>query len=595
MPGPEAMQQTILLISDDINGRAAIRSILERHDASILIAENWQQCISSARFIRPDLIVIDITDIQFLQEGRAAICRLLKEQAETKDIPVIVTVGDREIEEKAEILNAGAEDVVTRPLVAEELSARVRVHLENRYLRKLLEKKRAGPEAANQSAFLLSDMSHDIRTPLNAIIGFTELLQQDRSLSPDNQERVSTIHRSGKHLSSLIDDLVEICRLQAGRSILNLTSFDLEAFASDIEKMIEQRTSGKPCRIIAPSAGNAIQFILSDRERLARVIMNLAEHAVKAVKSDEIHVRLYTVRDEGLYKLVGEISEDNTRNGANMLPVHGREDNQHRGERHGLIMARELLHCMGGSVHAVSDTKGERIRFELDVKEGSVQPAEKTVSHRSLIGGDNGEPIRVLVADDAEENCIVFTQILEHLGFDVRSVENGHEAVRQYEEWRPHIIMMDLRMPGMDGYEAARTIRTKQGGTDAVIFAATGDVLDSDKAKIRESGMNGYILKPYEEEAIREKIGEFVRIRASGQNGPLRLREDVSSENGSISALPHGLVGRMQDAARNARLDMLLGIVDESEAYNSGLAAKLRELIKRYDYESIFEILGIKQ
>jgi CheY-like chemotaxis protein len=251
---------------------------------------------------------------------------------------------------------------------------------------------------------------------------------------------------------------------------------------------------------------------------------------------------------------------------------------------------------MGGSIEVTDDAQGnEKIYFELDVREGSVQPAETRVSHRSLVGTNNGEPIRVLVADDAEENCIVFSEILGHFGFDVRTVEDGREAVRVYEEWKPHIIMMDLRMPGMDGYEAAKMIRAKEDGQDPVIFAATGDVLESDVEKIRESGMDGYILKPYDERSIREKIGEFIKLsNALGRTDAVPFKDAVP-ENGSISELPHGIVEKMQDAARNARLDILLEAVDESEEYNKSIAQRMRDLIKKYDYESIFEILGIKQ
>lgn len=599
MPGSEAVRQKILLISDDTRGRALTKSMLEQESATVLIAENWQQCIASARFIRPDLIVVDIADVEFFQGGRPGICRTLKEQAETKDIPLIVAISEQGAEDKAEVLRAGAEDVITKPFQGEELSARVRVHLENRSLAQLLEEKRPHPDDAGGPAGLLSDMSHDIRTPLNAIIGFAEMLRQDGSLSADNRVKLDTIHRSGKRLSSLINDLVEICRLRTGHNMLSMTSFDLYAFARDIERMVEQRMSGKPCHIRADVRENAIQYILADRERLASAIVNLVEHFAKASPTGGMYVKLRTVREAGQYRLFGEISDrSGDVSGTNSRVGAGQGGTKERkAAQSGFIIGRELLRCMGGNVEAGQDGEGnERVHFSLDVQEGSVQPAETGISHRSLIGSDNREPVRVLVVDDAAENCIVFTEILEHLGFNVRSVENGQDAVREYEEWKPHIIMMDLRMPGMDGYEAARMIRSKEGGEDPVIFAATGDVMDSDKEKMRQAGMNGYILKPYEEPAIREKIGEFVKISAaSGKNGMKHPRSENLSVVGPISGLPHALVERMQDAARNARLDILLGITDEVEAYDRGLAGKLRQSIKIYDYESIFEILGVKE
>ena len=596
MAGAARGQLTVLLIGDDMGDRAIVKNTLEKSNVSVLISENWQQCLASVPYIKPDLILLNITDKNLSQEGRSEICRELKERKETKDIPLIVAAGPPET---AAMLKAGADDCILRPIQTEELSARVRAYLENRYLKKLLEEIRTGDRAV----VLLSDMSHDIRTPLNAIIGFTELLQEDRSLTADHREKVDTIHRSGKHLSLLINDLVDICRLEAGRNTLNMTSFGLDAFIRDIEKVIGQKTNGRqPCDVRMDATGNAIEVIIADRERLMRAIMNLVEHSVKASKSDVAWIRVRTVHDKGGFKLTGEVShgrEDQPENAANsnQAPKKAVEKTGAAKMQCGLVMGRELLRCMGGTVEVTRDSEGrDRIRFELAVTEGSTQPVENIIPHRSLIGGGNTEAIRVLVADDAELNCIVFTAILEHLGFDVRSVENGEEAVRQYDEWKPHIIMLDLRMPGMDGYEAARMIRTRPGGNDAVIFAATGDVTDSSKEKIRESGINGLILKPYDEDTIRKKIEEFVRISTtSGRNDTDRMPEQMPSETMAISELPHGIVARMQEAATNARLDILLQIADEAGVYNAGLAGRLRELIKRYDYESIFEILGVEQ
>jgi two-component system, sensor histidine kinase and response regulator len=598
MAGTASGQRTVLLISDDMSDRAAIKSSLEKNNVSVLISENWQQCLPSVPYINPDLILLNVIDKNLSQEDRFGICRKLKEQKETKDIPLIVVVGSRE---GGAILEAGAEDFIVSPVQSEELAARVRVYLENHYLKKLLEDGRTG-DRVHRAGVLLSDMSHDIRTRLNAIIGFTELLEQDRSLTADHREKLDTIHRNGTHLSLLIDDLVEICRLETGRSTLNMTSFGLDAFIRDIEKVSGQKNNGLQCDARTDATGNAIGVIVADRERLMRAIMNLIDHSVKAGRNSVVGLQLYTVRDTGGFKLIGEIypgREDRSGELTHSSQASKRtpERTAVAGTRHGLVLGRELVRCLGGTVEVMSDSEGrDRIHFELIVREGSIRPTETGISYRSLMESGNPEAKRVLVADDAEENCIVFTAILEHLGFEVRSVENGEEAVRQYDKWNPHIIMMDLRMPGMDGYEAARMIRTRQGGADALIFAATGDATDSDREKIRESGMDGFILKPYDEDTVRKKIEEFVRIRAAS------LRKDGDSkpahapcENMAISQLPHGIVDKMQEAARNARLDILLQIVDETGAYNAGLAGRLRELIKRYDYESIFEILGVKQ
>jgi DNA-binding response OmpR family regulator len=170
MPGVETMQQIVLLISDDINGRAIVKNTLEQDNANVLVSENWQQCLTSVPYIRPDLILIDIVDVHLSHGQRSDMCRILKEQENTKNIPLIFMIGPEETGEKIMVLKAGAEDYISKPFQREELAARVRVHLENRYLRKLLEEKRsASGEGTHQSGILLSDMSHDIRTPLNAI------------------------------------------------------------------------------------------------------------------------------------------------------------------------------------------------------------------------------------------------------------------------------------------------------------------------------------------------------------------------------------------------------------------------------------------
>ncbi len=597
MAGAAGGQMTVLLISDDMSGKAVIKNTLENNNVSVLISENWQQCLASVPYIKPDLILLNIVDKNLSPEDRFAICRKLKEGKETKDIPLLVVTGPREA---GAILKAGAEDCIISPIQSEELAARVGVYLENRYLKKLLDEIRTGDQVHRAGA-LLSDMSHDIRTPLNAIIGFSELLREDGSLAAVHREKVDTIHRNGKHLSLLIDDLVDICRIETGRSALNMTSFALETFMRDIERATGQSTGGRQADIKTDATCNAIEVIIADRERMMRAIVNLVEHFVKTGKGEAIYLRMHTVRDKEGLKLTGEIShdrEDRPKKTASSRQAPGKVVERTGTSRmqYGLALGREFLHCMGGTFKMTSDTEGrDRIHFELPVREGPTQPVETRISHRPLIVSGSEEAIRVLVADDADENCVVFTEILEHLGFDVRCVENGEEAVRQYDQWKPHIIMMDLRMPGMDGYEAARMIRSGQSGKDTVIFAATGDITDSDREKIRESGMDGFILKPYDEDTIRKKIEEFVSINTvSWRNDADHTPEQVLSEAMIVSEMPHEIVERMQEAARSARLDILLQITDEAGAYNAGLAQRLRELIKRYDYKSIFEILGVK-
>lgn len=598
MAGAAGGQTTVLLISDDMGDRAIIKSTLEKNNVSVLVSENWQQCLASVTYIRPDLILLSIADKNVSPGDRSEICRKLKEGKDTKDIPLIVVTESRET---GAILQAGAEDCIGSPIRAEELAVRVGVYLENRHLKKLLDEIRTG-EKVHRAGVLLSDMSHDIRTPLNAIIGFSELLQKDRSLAADHREKIDTIHRNGRHLSLLINDLVDICRIGTGRSTLNMTSFALETFMRDIERVTGQRTGGRQADIKTDATGNAIEVVIADRERMMRSIVNLVEHFVKRGKGEAVYLRMLTVRDKEGLKLTGEIGhdrEDRPKKTASSRQVPGKvvESTGTSRIQYGLALGREFLRCMGGTFKMTSDTEGrDRIHFELPVREGSTQPAETRISHRSLIGSGSEEAIRVLVADDAEENCVVFTAILEHLGFDVRCVENGEEAVRQYDQWKPHIIMMDLRMPGMDGYEATRMIRSRQSGEDTVIFAATGDVTDGDREKIRESGMDGFILKPYDEGTIRKKIEEFVSVNTvSGRNDADHTPEQVPPEAiAAVSEIPCAILERMQEAARNARLDILLQITDETVEYNAGLAERLRELIKRYDYKSIFEILGVK-
>src|SRR6186713_1700602 len=350
-------------------------------------------------------------------------------------------------------------------------------------------------QANRAKSVFLANMSHEIRTPMNAILGFSQLMLRDPDLTPRQGQYLGTINRSGEHLLALINDILEMSKIEAGRTTLNPSTVDLPALLGDLEMMFRVRTDEKKLTFSVEVIGDVPQFIVCDINKLRQVFINVIGNAVKFTEQGGIALRVMPDRDCGTLYLRVEIDDT----GPGISP-----DDQVKLFRHfeqtktgqqagtgtglGLAISQEFVRLMGGAITVTSQVdKGSVFTITLPLTHGQAQSVLAKDKPRQVLGLQPGQAAcRVLIADDIEDNRQLLAQLLAPVGFEIRLATNGAEAVREFEEWRPSLILMDFRMPVMDGHEAIRRIRSMAGGGDARIIAVTASAMDDNRQELME-------------------------------------------------------------------------------------------------------------
>jgi signal transduction histidine kinase/CheY-like chemotaxis protein len=389
--------------------------------------------------------------------------------------------------------------------------------LEANRVQKLEEKSRelqiakTAAESANRAkSDFLANMSHELRTPLNAILGYAQLLRRDPGLNERQESAARTIHQSGAHLLTLITDILDLSKIEAGKFELCPASFDLHGFLHGVADIIRVRTEEKALAFFCEAPDDMAGFVSADEKRLRQVLLNLLGNAVKFTDRGEVGLRVsimsrtatearirFEVRDSG----VG-IAEDQLE--AIFLPFEQVGDMQRRagGTGLGLSISRQLLGLMASALQVESEPgHGSRFWFELDMP---VVAAKSALPAAAAITGYTGPRQSVLIVDDMPENRALLADALGGLGFETRQAVNGLEALEQAQAMRPDLILMDVRMPVMDGLEATRRIREVEALRSVPIVTVSAGVAPDDQARSLAAGANSFLTKPIEyKELIR--------------------------------------------------------------------------------------------
>ncbi len=471
-------------------------------------------------------------------------------------------------------------------------------------------------ENANQakSAFL-ANMSHEIRTPMNAIMGFSQLMQRDSSLNLDQRENLTAISRSGEHLMTVINDVLEMSKIEAGRITLNPATFDLHALLDDLGMMFRARMENKKLAYHVDTDPQLPQFIVSDESKLRQVLINLIGNAVKFTEQGKISIRtglvatdeaspaggagwrlFFEVRDSG----VGIAPEDQEK----LFNTFEQANNQiaaEGGTGLGLAISRKYVQLMGGDISLESELgQGSAFRFEIAAERGDdrelLQRSQRGIVS-SVVGGAGR--YRILIADDRETNRKVLVRLLGEIGFDLREANDGQEAVELWREWQPHLILMDMAMPVMDGYEASRLIKTEDGAGRSKVIAITASAFETERAKIMALGVDDLVLKPYNETILLDRLAfhlglEYVYSKdeaaeastGSSSTAPI----DLSVER--LQCLPPELRSNMAEALQIADLEGVSRLLDEVASIDQQAATALRGLVDGFQLDELLRLLG---
>ena len=459
-------------------------------------------------------------------------------------------------------------------------------------------------QANRAKSVFLANMSHEIRTPMNAILGFSQLMLRDQDLTPRQCQFLGTINRSGEHLLALINDILEMSKIEAGRTILNLSTFDLPVLLKDLEMMFRVRTDEKKLSFSVEMIGEVPQYIVTDINKLRQVVINVLGNAVKFTEQGGIGLRVRADRQSAMGPFLRVEIEDT---GPGISPEEQDKLFRHfeqtktgqqagTGTGLGLAISREFIRLMGGTISVHSQVgKGSVFVILLPLKEGVAQAVQAKDKPRHVLRLQPGQvACRVLIADDIEDNRQLLVQLLAPVGFEIRVATNGAEAVREFEEWRPVLILMDFRMPVMDGHEAIRRIRAMSGGENPKIIAVTASAMDENRQELIEIGADDFISKPFREGELFQKIHDHLGVEYDYVEDPRAEVQEEAAEltPESLAGLPHDLINPMREAVITADLDKLLATILEVEARDPLVAKGLRRFAESFQYQKLLDLFS---
>jgi len=483
--------------------------------------------------------------------------------------------------------------------------------------REIVERKRAEEvaQAANRAkSTFLANMSHELRTPLNAILGFSQLIGRSRNLPSEHQENLSIVIRNGEHLLTLINQVLDLSKIEAGRITLNETSFNLYRLLNDLDDMFQLKADDKGLQLQFDRTSDVPEYVRTDEVKLRQVLINLLNNAIKFTSQGGVSVRVSVVSsqwsveeqrttDNGQRTLQFEVEDT----GSGIAPdeldslfeafVQTQTGQQSQeGTGLGLTIARSFVQLMGGEI-SVSSQAGKGTVFKFDIKVSVVEAADikRQQPARQVIALEPNQPsYRILVVDDRWYNRQLLIKLLSPLGFDVQEASNGQEAIAIWDRWEPHLIFMDMRMSVMDGYEATKRIKATTKGQATAVLALTASTLEEERAIVLSAGCDDYIRKPFKEADIFEAIHNHIGVRyiyeqpttapASTDTAPDALTP------AALAALPSDLVTNLHQAISELDVELMQSYIAQIRKLNAPLANALATLANKFQYEQLLKL-----
>lgn len=470
--------------------------------------------------------------------------------------------------------------------------------------------KEQAERATRAKSEFLANMSHELRTPLNAILGFAQMLERDPEVTELQAEYLRIIGNSGVHLLDLINDILEMSKIEAGRASLDESDFDLHDMLDALGSMFHLRAQDKGLSLNFDRVSDVPQYIRADERKLRQILMNLISNAVKFTEKGGVRVTVGFRPDETSAAGRGflDIGIEDTGVGISASELDslfvpfvqakkGRELQEGTGL--GLPLSQRFVEMMGGELKAESTPgKGSTFSFTVTVSIVGGEGVRSGRITRRVVGLAPGQKaFRILVAEDKAESRHLMSALLNSAGFITAEVADGQKAVEKWRSWHPDLIWMDNRMPVLNGLEATRQIRSeeKEGQKRVVIIALTAGAFEEDRDRLLDAGCDDYVAKPFHADIVMEKMASHLGVQLIYED--MKAGESVVEEEGEpahvapddLADLSHAMLSELHEAAAIGDDGVLLQLSKKIAESNSELGRKLKQLVKQLQLEAVLD------